>query len=151
MERHLSDEEMEDWRRFSNSVDYFLRDRGYDLNFLANLSDLRDIMLSARDIIERIEELYDLWKKDEKRGEIIYEMRDMMDYLSERMEDVAYLLNRIKEDNCVREKDKKMGEIMRDLAENLKMQCETLYHILLVKYHWLLLTLLLIEEAGNVK
>ena len=130
--------------------------------FLEDLLDTGENMLSAKDIIWQMEEKYKFWddNRDEiKDGEgfnLMYEMQTLMEFLYAKMEDIVYFFNKIEDvdwkDYVKTEmNDEEEIEVVNALAENIKKSYEIMYQIIRIRYEWLKDALSFMTSEENYK
>ena len=138
------EEEKKRWDEFKRIEGELVKEDIFKPEFLEDLMDTSENMFSARDIISQMEEKYEFWEENHEEMKVedafnlIYEMTELMDFLTAKMEDIEYFLVKLEDvdwkDYLKTENNEEIEELDNSLANLIKEQYEILYQILRIRY-----------------
>ncbi len=138
----MSEEEM--WSSFKTSIDYFSRMDFLKSDFKRDVIDAGETLIYARDNIVELERKFEYYEKNKEKltleqlENLKYEISEMLEYISARMEDVDYFMQRLKDFDWKKgiRKDLSDPELIEEVMKYLdiiKRKYEILYEMLQIR------------------
>ncbi len=130
-------------------------------DFLDDLIEFKNNVLSARDLLNLLKELSEKWenkkesmKSDDARN-ILYEASSVMEFLAAKMEDLDYLLSKIKARNINEEiklpENQKIHDLYINFVRTFVDMCSNIYDMLLIEYHTMVDFEMIVSLEGDIK
>jgi len=130
-------------------------------DFLDDLIDFKNNVLSAMDMLNLLKKISDKWenkresmKSDDARN-MLYEASSVMDFLSAKIEDISYLINKIKERKINEEikfpENQKLHDLYINIVRTFVDLCNNIYDMLLLEYHTMVDFEMILTLEGDIK